>query len=70
MLKGHTSVVMAVAVFQNGDIVTGSYCTAIILNTDGEQKQVLKGHTDWVNAVAVLPNGDIITGSKGRTAII
>ena len=63
--------VLAVAVFPNGDIVTGSDdSTAIIWSAEGEKKRVLKGHTNYVKAVAVLPNGDIVTGSKDHTAII
>ena len=48
--KDTLSSVYAVAVHPNGDIITGSYDnTAIIWNTDGEQKKVLRGHTGPVS---------------------
>merc|ERR1712086_451013 len=56
VLRGHTGSVYALAVFPNGDIITGSYDeTAIIWSAGGEHKRVLKGHTGAVNALAIHP---------------
>src|SRR3990167_6104165 len=71
-LTGHNGWIYAIAILQNGDIVTESWDgTAIIWDPEtGKEKQKLEGHDNGVKSIAILPNGDVVTGSWDGTARI
>ena len=71
-LTGHNGSINAIAILQNGDIVTGSFDrTAIIWDSvTGIEKQKLTGHNNRILSIAILKNGDIVTESWDGTAII
>ena len=68
-LTGHTNVVQALTVLQNGNLVSGSSDNTIkIWNpTTGALIQTLTGHTDWIWALTVLQNGNLVSGSLDNT---
>ena len=69
VLTGHTSHVWSLAVFQNGDLISGSNDkTMSIWNpNDGTLKRTLLGHTDCIYTIGYLQNGDLVTGSGDQT---
>ncbi|KAI8067940.1 WD40-repeat-containing domain protein [Gongronella butleri] len=66
-LVGHTENVCALAVAENGDIVSGSWDKTAIVWKNFQQAYTLTGHT--LNVWAVLPLDDdrVLTGSADKT---
>ncbi len=70
-LNGHTDIVCALTVLQNGDLASGSGDSTIKLwnPIDGTLKRwnicfiKINGHNDYVFALTVLQNGDLASGS-------
>ena len=55
-LNGHTDLVRALAVLNNGDLASGSADTTIkVWNATSEKlKRTIKGHTSWVSSLNVF----------------
>ena len=68
-INGHNTSVATVAILPNGNIVSGSEYTTIIIwdSTTGAEIRTLMGHTDYVWSVAILSNGNIVSGSEDTT---
>ena len=64
-LKGHGDGVCAVAVMDDGRIVSGSYETVKVWK-DGACEITLQGHTHWVHSVACW-GSKVISGSEDNT---
>jgi cytochrome c len=71
-LRGHGGPVRAIAVTQDGAVITGSFDSrAIVWSLEtGAAREVLLFHAGQVNAVAALPDGRFATGgADGRVAV-
>ena len=68
-LKGHTSLVVSVAVAGDHTIVSGSGDNTVRVwrLSDGELLRTLEGHTDSVISVAVVGDHTIVSGSMDNT---
>ena len=75
VLKGHTDIVLSLAVLPDGRLLSGSADRIIRVWDEGalsvrgggtgKSATVLEGHTGSVNTLAVLPNGSVASGGGG-----
>jgi WD40 repeat protein len=71
-VEGHGDNLRCVLPLPNGNVVTGSYDTALIVwgcNAGDEwvQLAVLAAHTDAVTCMAALANGTLVSGGRDRS---
>ncbi|XP_019413607.1 PREDICTED: phospholipase A-2-activating protein-like isoform X2 [Lupinus angustifolius] len=66
-LKGHQLQVTAIALDDNGDIISSSVDCTLRLWRNGQSVETWEAHKAPVQAVVKLPSGEIVTGSSDTT---